>query len=83
MDPYMFSISNHSANTKQRVGERGQAEAWRILTIIIARSSESSLTMELTVEYRIGLAQPDTPKRYQAKNLSKESVMGDSPSESK
>lgn len=25
--------------------------------------------MELTVEYRIGLAQPDTPKRYHAKNL--------------
>lgn len=37
--------------------------------MMMARSSESSLTMELTVEYKIGLAQPDTPNRYQAKNL--------------
>lgn len=69
--PTIISISNHSANTKERVElGGGQAEAWGILTMIIARSSESSLTMELTVEYRIGLAQPDTPKRYHAKNLS-------------
>lgn len=40
-----------------------------ILTMIMARSSESSLTIELTVEYKIGLAQPDTPNRYHAKNL--------------
>ena len=34
-----------------------------------ARSSESSLTMVFTVEYKMGLAHPETPKRYQAKNL--------------
>jgi hypothetical protein len=37
--------------------------------MIRARSSESSLTMVLTVEYKIGLAHPETPNRYQAKNL--------------
>lgn len=34
-----------------------------------ARSSESSLTIVLTVEYRMGLAQPATPNKYQQKNL--------------
>lgn len=37
--------------------------------MINALSSESSLTTVLTVEYKIGLAQPDTPKKYQATNL--------------
>lgn len=35
-----------------------------------ARSSESSLTIVFTVEYKIGLAQPGTPRRYHATNLS-------------
>lgn len=34
-----------------------------------ARSSESSFTIVFTVEYKMGLAHPETPKRYQAKNL--------------
>ena len=34
-----------------------------------ARSSESSLTIVLTVEYRIGLVHPAAPKRYHATNL--------------
>jgi hypothetical protein len=37
--------------------------------MIRALSSESSLTMVFTVEYRIGLEQPETPNRNQAKNL--------------
>jgi hypothetical protein len=39
------------------------------LTIMIALSSESFLTIELTVEYSMGLAHPETPNKYQAKNL--------------
>jgi hypothetical protein len=38
-------------------------------TNISARSSESSLTIVLTVEYKIGLKQPENPNRYQATNL--------------
>ncbi|KAL7619488.1 hypothetical protein AAE478_010027 [Parahypoxylon ruwenzoriense] len=34
-----------------------------------ALSSESPFTIVLTVEYRIGLRHPDTPKRYHATNL--------------
>lgn len=37
--------------------------------MIRARSSESSFTMVLTVEYKIGLRHPEIPKRYHAKNL--------------
>lgn len=40
-----------------------------------ARSSESFLTMVLTVEYRMGLAQPATPNKYQQKNLVLESQL--------
>lgn len=39
------------------------------LTNMSARSSESSLTIVLTVEYKIGLKQPANPNRYQATNL--------------
>lgn len=40
-----------------------------IYTRINALSSESSLTIVFTVEYKMGLRQPETPKRYHATNL--------------
>lgn len=39
------------------------------LTTVSARSSASSFSTVLTVEYRIGLEQPARPRAYQATNL--------------
>jgi hypothetical protein len=64
IDPFKYLVSDHPARK-----EKAATGLWGMLTMMMARSSESSLTMELTVEYRIGLAQPETPNRYQAKNL--------------
>lgn len=36
-----------------------------------ARSPKSSLTIVLTVEYKIGLKQPENPNKYHAENLVK------------
>jgi hypothetical protein len=45
-----------------------------VLTMIMALSSESPLTIVFTVEYRIGLTHPERPKKYHAANLVLESI---------